>query len=142
MLYLGSDHAGFQLKEKIKGFLAKKKILFTDLGCFTDEKRSDYPVFAKKVARAAAMGKARGILVCGSAVGMAIAANKIRGARAAQVYDAFTAASSVEEDNANIICLRGRKSSHSRQLQLLNIWLNARFRKKARYVRRLKMLDK
>ncbi len=140
MIYIGSDHAGFKLKQKIRIYLAAKAIPWEDLGAY-DENPSDFPDIAKKVAKQVVKSKAKGILCCGTGIGMCMAANRIRGARATTVYDKYTAIRSVRDDNANILCLRGRNSAYKTQLSLLSIWLKARFMPKARYIRRIRKLD-
>jgi len=141
MLYLGSDHAGYLVKQKIIKYLDKKGLVYEDLGAYTDKVKSDYPDYAKKVAKKVIKNKAQGILICGSAVGICIAANKFKGIRAALVYDAFTSRNAKEDDNANIICLRGRKTSATKQVKLLDIFLNAKFKAFKRYKRRIKKIE-
>ena len=137
-LILGSDHAGYRLKEYLKKYLDKRKIAYVDVGTYSEEP-VDYPVYAAKVAKKVASGKnMKGILVCGNAEGVCIAANKVKGARAAVCYDAYTAKTSRQDDNANIICLRGRKFSYLKEKNVLKAWLETPFSKKKRHVRRLK----
>ena len=140
-VYLGADHAGFELKEKIKEFLKNKKINYEDLGTGSEES-VDYPDFAIKVGERVAKEKgAKGILVCGSGVGMTIAANKVKGIRAAVVYDENTAKMSRQHNNANVICLRGRDFSAAKALKLLWIWLNEEFSGEERHLRRIRKIS-
>ncbi len=142
-LILGSDHAGFELKEYLKKHLRKLKIQFEDLGPFSLNLGDDYPVFAAKVARKVAKNNnLKGVLMCGNAQGVCIAANKINGIRAAVCYDEHTAITSRTDDDANIICLRGRKFSKAKAAKLLKIWLDTPFSKAKRHIRRLNMIRK
>lgn len=141
-LLLGSDHAGFKLKQELKAFLKNKKIPYEDLGPKTYNPKDDYPDFAKKVAKKVAKNKTKGVLICANAEGICIAANKIKGIRAAVVYDTFTAKTSRNDDDANIACLRGRKFSHQKAKKILLTFLKTKFSNKPRYIRRIKKLEK
>lgn len=137
-VYLGADHAGFELKEKIKWFLEKKGIICEDVGTFDGEKSVDYPDFAFKLGERVAEEKdAKGILVCGAGIGMSIAANKVKGIRAALVYDDYGAKMSRQHNDANVICLRGRDFPASKALKLLWAWLNEEFGGEERHARRV-----
>lgn len=126
-IFIGSDHAGFQLKENVKVFLEKKKFKINDLGTFSEES-CDYPDFAKKVAEKVAKEKnSFGILICGTGIGMSIAANKIKGIRAALVQDEFTAKKAREHNNANVLCLGARVIDSEKAKKILNIFLNTDF---------------
>lgn len=126
---IASDHGGRQLKQKIKELLQSLKLTVQDFGVPPDDALSvDYPDFAKQVAKAVADQKAdRGILVCGSGIGMSIAANKIKGIRAALVWDEYTARMSRAHNNANILCLGERVVNHDRALDFVKIWLETAF---------------
>ncbi|MBI4411617.1 MAG: ribose 5-phosphate isomerase B [Deltaproteobacteria bacterium] len=107
-IVLASDHAGFPLKKEVIGALKEIKASFEDLGCHS-ENSVDYPDFASQVARKVSAGEAeRGILLCGTGVGMAITANKFKGVRAAAIGDLFTAKASREHNDLNVLCLGGR----------------------------------
>src|SRR3989344_4375129 len=106
-IYLGSDHAGFHLKEKIKRWLEKHAVEAEDLGNKNFNPSDDYPDYAEKVARAVVKNNSLGILICGSAQGVCIAANKIKGARATIPFSLKEARLSREHTDANIICLSG-----------------------------------
>lgn len=135
--YVGSDHAGFRTKEALQKFLGKRGIETIDLGAH-DEKPSDYPDFAEKVAGKVASDKGSlGLLVCGTGMGMSIAANKIKGIRAANPFDTYTARVSREHNNANVICLGGRAYSAERAKKMLEAFLKARPSHKARHKRRV-----
>ena len=136
---IGSDHGGFALKEKLKVFLRKHAISFHDFGAYGED-AVDYPDFARKVAKAVAAKKyARGVLVCGSGVGVAMAANKIKGIRAVQVYDAYSAEMSRRHNDANVITFAGRRMKPSIARHLLNLWLKTPF-EGGRHLRRVKKI--
>ena len=121
---LSSDHAGFDLKEKIKKFLIKNKIKVVDLGP-KNNKSVDYPDFAKRVARNVLSKKSNiGILVCGSGTGMAMSANKFKKIRAAVCYNKASTRLSRQHNNANIMALGARLTKKSDTMKLVNVFLN------------------
>lgn len=134
---IGADHAGFELKEHLKVFVTEHGHAVLDLG--TDSTESvDYPDFAAAVGRAVLAGEAdRGIVVCGSGAGAAIAANKLDGIRCAQAGDTYTAHQAVEHDDINVIALAGRVTGVAVIEEIVVAYLNAEFDPKERYVRRL-----
>jgi ribose 5-phosphate isomerase B len=139
---LGADHAGFELKETVKHWIADGGHAVIDLG--TDSTESvDYPDFAAAVGRAVVSGRAdRGIVVCGSGAGAAIAANKLDGVRCAQANDTYTAHQSVEHDDVNVIALAARVVGEATAEEIVASFLGASFIPEERYVRRLnKVLD-
>jgi len=143
-IYLGSDHAAFGLKEYVKDFLLKKKYEIHDLGPYDDES-VDYPDYAEKVAvKVSKAKKARGILSCGTGIGMSISANKVPGIRAALVRTPFDAKMSREHNDSNILVLAGRPFNKNNVSKILNIWLTAKFEggRHARRVGKIKRLDK
>ena len=120
---IASDHAGYDLKEKIKEFLINKNIPIIDLGPLT-KISVDYPDYAKKVVKRLLLKKSEaGILICGSGTGMAITANKFKGIRAAQCYNKKSTILSRQHNNANIICLGSRMLKKRKPLVLLIIFL-------------------
>ena len=124
---LGADHGGFSLKETIKQHLEEQGHEILDLGTY-DTASCHYPVYAEKVARAVAAGQAeRGILVCGTGIGMSIAANKIPGIRAAAVSDCFTAQATREHNDANILCLGERTVGPGLAMRIVDTYLAAQF---------------
>lgn len=140
MIYLGSDHAGYRLKEFLKQYLQKKNINYEDFGTNSEEP-VDYPDYAFKVARAVAKDrKSRGILICGTGTGMVMAANKVKGIRAAVAYDEYSAEMSRHDNDANVLCLRGRKVNFEKQKKLVEIWLKTKFSGIARHKRRIAKL--
>ena len=138
-IYISSDHAGFKLKEKIKSFLKKKKLKIFDLGPNND-KSVDYPDYAKKLAKTVAKNKHnRGILVCGSGVGMSMSANKVKNIRAALCYSIENTKLSRLHNDANIIALGSRLISAKLALNCVNIFLKTRF-ESGRHLRRVKKI--
>ena len=135
---IGADHGGFDLKNQLVARLADKYTVI-DLGAKTLEPDDDYPDFAYAVARALATGKAeRGILVCGSGVGAAIAANKVPGIRACLCHDTYSAHQGVEHDDMNVLCMGARVIGIELASELAVAFLNARFTGEERHRRRLK----
>ena len=137
---LGSDHAGFELKEDIKGLLGDGKYELIDLG--TNSGASvDYPDFGLAVANLVAGGKAdRGILFCGSGIGMSIVANKVKGIRASLVYDLYTAIQSRKHNDANILVLGGRITGKGLAEEIVKVWLATEF-EGGRHQKRIEKID-
>ncbi len=134
---LGADHAGFQLKERVKALLEELKHQALDLGTH-DTQPVDYPDFAEAVALAIRDGKAeRGILLCGSGVGASVAANKIPGVRAGLCHDHYSAHQGVEHDDMNVLVMGGRVIGEAVALELVRAFLDARFSGEERHQRRL-----
>ncbi|MDK2985055.1 MAG: ribose 5-phosphate isomerase [Clostridia bacterium] len=126
-LALGSDHGGFNLKEKIKEYLDEKGITYEDMGTYNSGS-VDYPDFAKKVAEAVAKGEyERGILICGTGIGIGIAANKVPGIRAALCHDTFSARYAREHNNANILTMGERVIGPGLAIEIVDTWLKAEF---------------
>ncbi len=142
VIYLGADHAGFKLKEKLKKYFDKAGIYYIDVGGEGGE-RDDYPDYAFRVAsKVAKEGEnARGILICGTGTGMVIAANKISGVRAAVGYDNYSAKMSRHDNNVNVLCLRGRRMSDGENLRFVRIWLKEKFSGAKRHKRRLRKIS-
>ena len=143
VIYLGADHAGFSLKEKIKKSLDKSKVKYKDIGAFSLNLNDDFPDYALKLAKQVSKNKnSRGILVCGTGTGMVIAANKIKGIRAAVGYDNYSVIMGRKDNNTNILCLRGRSFSDKKNLELVNLWLKSKFSNEARHKRRIDKIEK
>ena len=124
---LGSDHAGFALKERLKTALDRLGVPWEDAGTSSEES-VDYPDFAHRVADAVASGRfVRGVLVCGTGIGVSIAANRHPGVRAALVWDERTARLSREHNDANVLALGGRTTDPALAERLLEIWLTTPF---------------
>ena len=126
-IFISSDHAGYKLKEAIKLHLTKKKLSFQDMGPYNDN-RVDYPDFAHKVARRVKLKKNNfGILVCGSGMGMNIAANRHKNIRAAQCFNLKSTKLSRLHNDANIITLGSRLLKRKSVMNLINVFLNTKF---------------
>lgn len=141
MLYIAADHAGFELKEDLIHQLAQRNIIVEDFGTFDPEQNDSFVVYANKVSKAVLRKNGRGILICGTGQGMAMAANRHRGIRAAVVWNEEVAKRSREEDDVNIIALPARLISSEQAWQLVSIFLSATFSHEDRYKRRIKQLD-
>lgn len=127
MIAIGSDHGGVNLKETVKKFLEQKGLEYKDFGTNSTDS-CDYPDYAKAVCDAVVAGECdKGILICGTGIGMSIAANKIKGIRAAHVTDTYSAAKTREHNNANVICLGERITGCDLALEIVNAYLNAEF---------------
>jgi ribose 5-phosphate isomerase B len=134
---IGSDHAGFPLKETVVRAVESAGHAVLDLGAYTPEP-SDYPDAALAVGRALQRGEAdRGILLCGSGVGVSIAANKLRGIRAGVCHDIYSAHQAVEHDDMNVLCLGPRVIGPSLAEDLVDAFLRARFSGEERHRRRI-----
>lgn len=127
MFVIASDHGGLELKETVRRFLEERGIATRDLGTL-DSESVDYPDFGEKVAGAVSRGDAeRGVLVCGTGIGMSIVANKFPRVRAALVTDEFTARMAKEHNDANVLVLGGRVLQPEHALRLVGAWLDAVF---------------
>ena len=124
---VGADHAGYPLKVEVVRFLEEEGHEVTDLGTHSTDP-VDFPVYARQVGQAVQLGKAdRGVLVCGSGVGACVAANKLRGIRAALCHDTYTAHQGVEHDDVNVLCLGGRVVGQALAFDIIRSWLTARY---------------
>jgi len=142
LIYLGADHGGFELKEKIKEWLEKNHFSYQDLGTFSSES-VDYPDFALKVARKIAEGGAedRGIVICSTGIGVAIVANKVKGVRAAVAYNVETARRTREDNDSNVLALGGQTMDHNEALKIVEVWLKTPFSGLERHRRRVKKIS-
>ena len=138
-LVIASDHAGFSLKEEVRAYLAKAGHEVVDLGAYNTEP-SDYPDFAEKVGEALKRGDApRGILICGSGVGVCVAANKIPGIRAGMCHDTYSAHQGVEHDDMNVCVLGARIIGCALAFEVMDKFIAAKFiATEERFVRRYK----
>ncbi len=141
MIFLGADHAGYILKEEIKNYLDEIGYQYEDLGALEFNQTDDYPDYAQKVAYHVLQSSgSRGILICGTGQGMCITANKIKGIRAVQIWDEFTARTASEHLNAQIVCLAGRVISPEMAKKIIKIWLETNFSGEPRHIRRIKKI--
>ncbi len=134
---VGGDHAGFALKKVVVEILGGQVETLIDCGTH-DETSSDYPDFAAAVAREIIRGKAdRGILVCGSGVGVSVAANKIKGIRASLCHDTYSAHQGVEHDDMNVLCIGARVIGPELAFEIIRSFLGAKYEPAERHARRL-----
>ncbi len=137
MIAIGSDHAGYELKQVIIEHLKERKIDFKDYGAYSADS-CDYAVFAEKTARAVVSGECElGLLFCGTGVGISIAANKVKGIRACCCSDLFSAEMTRLHNNANILCLGGRVVTPEKAVELVDIFLDTKFSGEERHQRRI-----
>ncbi len=136
---IGSDHAGFPLKERIKRFLVDKGHEVIDFGT-TSQNSTHYPLFAKEVSLAVQRGEAeRGILVCGTGIGMSITANKFKGVRAALCFNEYMARMSRLHNDANVLCLGDRVLGEDLALSIVEVWLETPF-EGGRHAKRVELI--
>ena len=137
-IIIGSDHGGYNLKNEIIKHLTNKGLEVDDRGCFSAES-CDYPVIAKDVANEVLNTNSRGILVCGTGIGVSIAANRFNGIRASHCTDTFTARMTRMHNNSNILCLGERITGTGLALDIVDIWLNTEF-EGGRHQKRIDMI--
>ena len=136
MLAIGSDHGGFELKKAVMKHLAERGVEYRDYGTFSDES-CDYPDFGEAVGRAVASGECeRGIVICGTGIGISIAANKVHGIRCALCGDCYSAEKSREHNDANMLALGGRVLGEGLALKIVDAFLDTEFAG-GRHARRL-----
>lgn len=139
-LAIASDHGGFELKNEIFKYLKNKGYDIVDFGTYSNQS-TDYPIYAKKVAKAILNNEInRGILICGTGLGMQITANKFKGIRAVCVSDTYSAKMSRQHNNANILTLGARVIAKGLAFDIVDIWLNTDFEGE-RHQKRLDMID-
>lgn len=138
-IFIGSDHGGYNLKEKIKEVFSKSGYEFEDVGTNTTES-CDYPVYAEKLAKKVVSENGRGILVCGTGIGMSIAANKFKGIRASHCTDTFSARMTREHNDSNVLCLGERITGQDLALDIVKIWLDTPFSNGERHVNRINLI--
>ena len=139
-LAIASDHAGYKLKNYIVNNL-KREINIKDFGT-NNEEVCDFPDFAKEACDFVLNNASfRGLLICGSGVGMSIAANKFKGIRAANVVDVVTAKQSVEHNDVNVLCLGSKNINENNVLDIIEIFLESKFIQKERYIRRISKFE-
>jgi len=135
---IGSDHGGFRLKEEIVKVIEKLGHEVTDYGCTCDDS-VDYPDYASKVCDKVVSGEVdRGILICGTGIGMSIAANKIPGIRCALVHDVFSAKATREHNDTNVLAMGERVIGPGLAAEIVNVWLTTEFSNEERHVNRIR----
>ena len=141
MIAVGCDHAGYELKNELIRHLKERGFEVADLGTYSTDS-CDYPDYAKKVCEEVVSGRAeKGLLVCGTGIGMSMAANKVRGIRAAVLTDEFSAQATREHNDANVLCLGARVLDTERAVKLLDIFLDTPFSEGANHIRRISKLE-
>ena len=139
MIAIGSDHGGYALKEEIKKHLTERGVEFQDYGTFSEES-CDYPIYAEKVCKAVTGGEAeKGILCCGTGIGMSMAANKIKGIRCACCGDCFSAEMTRRHNDANVIAMGGRVVGAGLALKMVDLFLDTPY-EGGRHARRVGMM--
>lgn len=138
---IASDHGGFELKNDIINYLKERLYIYKDFGCH-DTKPVDYPDYALKVGKAIVNNEYQlGILICGTGIGMSIAANKIEGIRASLCHDTFSARMTKEHNNSNILTMGGRVIAKGLAIEIVKVWLMAEFSQESRHIVRLQKVE-
>ncbi|MCR5842319.1 MAG: ribose 5-phosphate isomerase B [Oscillospiraceae bacterium] len=141
MIAIGSDHGGFALKQALMAHLDRRGLAYKDFGTYS-EASCDYPVYAKAVANAVVSGECeRGIIICGTGIGVSITANKIPGIRAALCGDCFSAEATRLHNDANILCMGARVVGEGLALKIADTFLGTPFSNDERHIRRISMIE-
>ncbi len=141
MIAIGSDHGGYALKCAVMEHLKKRGLEYKDFGCYS-EASCDYPDIAKPVARAVASGECeRGILICGTGIGISITANKVKGIRAALCSDCFSAEATRQHNDANILAMGARVLGEGLALKIVDTFLDTPFSNDERHIRRINKIE-
>lgn len=141
MIAIGSDHGGFELKKKLMEHLSERGLEYKDFGTYSSAS-CDYPVYAKAVANAVASGECdRGIIICGTGIGVSITANRVRGIRAALCGDCFSAEATRRHNDANVLCMGARVVGEGLALKIADTFLDTPFSNDERHIRRISMIE-
>ena len=141
MIAIGCDHGGYALKQEVMKHLAERGLEYKDFGTYSEDS-CDYPVYGKAVAHAVADGDYdRGILICGTGIGISITANKVPGIRAALCGDCFSAKATREHNDANILALGARVTGPGLALMIVDTFLDTPFSGDERHMRRISMIE-
>lgn len=141
MIAIGSDHGGFELKKEVMAHLDARGLEYKDFGTYSDAS-CDYPVYGKAVAKAVASGECeRGIIICGTGIGISIAANKVHGIRAALCGDCFSAEVTRQHNDANVLALGARVVGPGLALKIVDTFLDTPFSNGERHIRRIEMIE-
>lgn len=141
MIAIGSDHGGYELKKEIIAYLEDNNLEYKDYGTYTPDS-CDYPVYAKKVARAILSGECeKGILICGTGIGISITANKFKGIRAALCHDCFSAQATREHNDANIVAMGARVVGSGLAVKIVDTFLNTEFSGDERHINRIRQIE-
>lgn len=141
MIAIGSDHGGFELKKEIMKYLEDNGFEYKDYGTYTPDS-CDYPVYAKKVAKAILDGECeKGILICGTGIGIGITANKFKGIRAALCHDCFSAQATREHNDANIVTMGARVVGPGLAIKIVDTFLHTEFSNDERHINRIRQME-
>ena len=141
MIALGCDHGGYGLMQEVIRHLEDRGLEYKNYGCYSEES-VDYPVYAKAAANAVASGECeKGILICGTGIGISIAANKVPGIRAALCHDCFSAEATRQHNDANMLAMGARVIGPGLALKIVDIFLDTPFSNDERHIRRIGMLE-
>ena len=141
MIAIGSDHGGFELKNTLMKHLEQRGLAYKDFGTYS-EASCDYPAYARAVANAVASGECeRGILICGTGIGVSITANKVPGIRAALCGDCFSAEATRQHNDANILCMGARVVGAGLALKIADVFLDTPFSNDPRHIRRISQIE-
>lgn len=142
MIALGCDHGGYELMQEVKALLTKKGLEYQDFGCYSTD-AVDYPEYGRKAAEAVASGECdRGIVICGTGIGISISANKVPGIRCALCSDCFSAAATREHNNANMLAMGARVLGAGLALKIVETFLDTPFSNDERHIRRIAQIEK
>ena len=141
MIALGCDHGGFTLMQEVKEHLTKRGVEFKDFGTYTPE-ATDYPIYAKRVAKAVLSGECeKGILICGTGIGIGITANKFKGIRCAVCHDVFSAEATRQHNDANVLAMGGRVVGPGLALKIVDTFLDTAFSNAPRHISRISQME-
>lgn len=140
MIYIGADHRGFNLKEIVKGWLNEMELDFVDVGNSVYDRDDDYPEIAIKLAEKTVADKGKGILICGSGIGVAVAANKVSGARAGLCFSEEQTRAARNDDDMNILCLSSETVDEETNRKIVETFLETVFGSEERYIRRINQI--
>lgn len=141
MIALGCDHGGYELMQEVKAYLEKNHLEYKDFGCYSTDS-VDYPEYGRAAAQAVADGTCdRGILICGTGIGISISANKVKGIRCALCSDCFSAAATREHNNANMLAMGARVLGPGLALKIVDTFLNTEFSNDERHIRRIEKIE-
>ncbi|MGL4362737.1 MAG: ribose 5-phosphate isomerase B [Cellulosilyticaceae bacterium] len=141
MIAIGCDHGGYALKQEIINYLETNNIAFKDFGCYNTD-AVDYPVYGKAVAMAVADGSCeKGIVICGTGIGISIVANKVEGIRCALCHDCFSAEATREHNNSNVLALGARVVGAGHALKIVDTFLNTDFSNDMRHINRIAQIE-
>lgn len=141
MIAISSDHGGFALKQEVMEHLRERNIEFKDFGCYSED-ACDYPLYARKVTDAITSKECElGIIICGTGIGISIAANKVKGIRAALCHDCFSAEATRLHNNANILAMGARVVGAGLALKIVDTFLDTPFSNEERHIRRINLIE-